>query len=470
MNLSGVFRQLAICFSVLGLAALACSFYANAITEPEASRGLLLTGMIAVFTAACCGVLVQDIQSRTGPREAIWFILLFWILTPVMTCLPFLTTGIAPTLANGVFESTSNLTTIGISAGDVTLPDSIRVWRSCLQFIGGVINIGVTVVLLAALNLIGPGIHRSHFFTTDRTSIFKQFNSVVIHAALIFGAAIFIAVVVQTMLEVTTLDAITRSVAAITTSTTTAEEGNVEAFFLGPSLILSALLFIGATNVVLHIDLVKRGRWRSYLSDNELLALVIGLLCLGSLLALQRKVLDGRLFIESLSFLSTSGMSITGVSGVLDWAPAPIPEMIAFVGGAALSTAGGVKIARLLVLMRRASAEFQRLAFVHAKVQMMYKGQARKDAVAIAVWVYILAYIGVTVLVALGLTLNDIAFDSALSASIGATSNIGSLVEPAINERGASTSVMSLLTLAAILGRIEILALAPLFTVGFWRK
>lgn len=470
MNLSGVFRQLALSSGVVGVLALACAFFASVTDEPEAGRGLLLSGLIAIFAAMSWAVAVRDIKARVGPKQGIWFVLGFWLLTPLL-CMPaFWSSGVADSFIGAYFEAASNLTTLGSSLGDRTLSDVMRIWRSALQFVGGVWSVSIATVVLAAMNQTGPGVQRSHFLTLQRDRLFSQFDKVLVNVFFIYGGAAAVSVIALTAQRVEIVDAITRSVAAITTSATLPGEGDPTAFAMGPSIVLALLLLVGATNVVLHVDLLRRGAWRAYTTDMELISFIMAILVLGAGLNLMRGGLDWRIFAESLSYLSTSGMSVTGIEGVEARLPQPVPEVLSFVGGSALSTAGGIKIARVLLLWSRAGAEFKRLAFSHAKAQLTFRGRSHEDAIIIGVWVYLLAYTGAVGLISLGLTLADVGFNISIRAAVGAISNVGPLVDPALSGDSTSSAVIALLTLGSILGRLEVLAIAPLFTFDFWRR
>ncbi len=470
MNLSGVLRQLALSSGFLGALAMLCTLIAHLTDEPEAARGLLLTGLFAIFIALCGAVLVRDIPAKTGPREAIWFVIGFWVITPLMATPAFWSSGISPTLTEALFEAISNLTTTGASLYDLALPDALKLWRSCLQLVGGVWSVATAVVIFAALNQTGAGVQKSHFFTLDRDNIFSHFERVALNVLVVYAAVIFVSVVAMTIANASIVDALTRSIAAVTTSGTLLNDGDPAAFSTVPALFVCFLLYIGATNIVFHIDLIKRGEWKSYSHDPEFISFTIGIILVGLGLCLLRGWFDFRLFAEALSFLSTSGMSVTGIDGVPQRLPQPIPEILAFVGGSALSTAGGIKVARTLLMLNRAGTEFKRLAFSHATAQITFRGRTRSDSIVMGVWVYILAYLGTSVILGLGLTLSDMGFDTSFRAAVGAISNVGSLVQPALSGGDASEGAVMLLSLGAILGRIEVLAIAPLFTTDFWRR
>lgn len=470
VNASSVIKQLGFACAIFGVSALACAFYANLIGDQATSRGLLLSGFLGSFLGVFSTILFNDKTGSAGPREGVLLVVGFWILIPLLAVPPFFFSGVSQSLPEGLFESVSNLTTTGSSLKDSIQPEGIRAWRAVLQLFGGIASVVLAVVVLAALNLSGPGVHRSHLLTLPKDDFFGRNWSIAAIVALVYSIMVLFGWISISAAGETPLNALTRSVAAVTTSSTLSGEGGAFAYTAFVATIVSILLFLGATNIAYHADLLRPGGWKRYLNDREAISLIVGIVLVGGLVCLLNWRFDIRLFAEALSYMSTSGMSVTGVESFLSQVPQPIPELLAFVGGAALSTAGGIKIARVLLLMNRAGAEFKRLAFSKAMAILSYQGRKRQDDVVIGVWVYLIAYIGANFIVGMGLSFSGVDFESSFRASVGALSNTGPLVDVAVLDQAPSVLTLLLLSAGCILGRIEVLVLLPLLTVDFWRR
>ncbi len=470
MNASSVLRQIGLTSALTGALAFACVLFARVMGDAASARGLLMTGIFGLFIGGALLVALRDAPSKTGAREGLLFVILFWIVTPFIAAPPFISSGVADGWIQAFFESTSNLTTTGATSGNGIQPDAIRLWRAMLQFIGGVTGVIISVVVLAALNLTGPGIHRSHLLTLPKDDLFGRIERIALTIGIVYGVAFLVGTFGLVLSGAGLLDSVTRTIAAVTTSTTLSDTGGVFDYSNSSIIIISFLLFFGATNVAIHSDILRRGGWRMYYKDGEgfaLLAAVI-ILTIGIWLVIQS--VDFRYFAEALSFVSTSGMNITGVNGVTKVLPQPIPDIIAFVGGSALSTAGGLKISRVTVLMSRADAEFRRLSFANSKATLRFQGQSRKDNIVVGVWVYLIAYISATVFLGMLLALAGLSIEECFRTAIGAISNTGTLVDTAVLDQAPSNLTLFLLSVGCILGRVEVLALAPLFTLDFWRR
>ncbi len=470
MNASSVFKQLSVASAIIGVLALACAVFAQMSGELDTFRGLLLTGLIAVLFGLFWNVLVRDVKAVAGKREALLFMVMFWTLTPLIAAPAFWSSGVATDWIGAYFEAVSNLTTTGSTIGDSIQSDSIRLWRAALQMVGGLYSVLMATFVLAALNTGGPGIQKSHFLTVNRDDLFEGYFRIGSTIIGIYAGLAVIGALGLAVAGMTPINAITRAVAAVTTSTPLR---GVDDAYSGTYLaiaVTSVLLLVGATNIALVAEIIRRNGTLKLARDPEFLAFAFGIALLGAGMCLMRGSYDTFLFLEALSFISTSGMDVTGIGGVMERLPQPIPNLIAFIGGAALSTAGGYKIARVLVLFNRAGSEFRRLSFAHALSPLRYKGRAQSDSIIMGVWVYFVAYLGLTAILALGLALNGIDLSSSYSASIGAISNVGVLVDDVVHDQAPNNLTLIMLSTGCILGRLEVLVIAPLFTLDFWRR
>jgi len=155
------------------------------------------------------------------------------------------------------------------------------------------------------------------------------------------------------------------------------------------------------------------------------------------------------------------------VSEVRATLPLSVLVLPALIGGAALSSAGGIKLARIIILIRRAGQEFARRRYQNTVVGLRFKDRQQKEKAVLGVWVYLIAYIGAVSLVFTVLSFLGTDFSDAIAQATGAISNSGWLIETPSNATG---SYHMLLALAMILGRLEILALLPALTPSFWSR
>jgi trk system potassium uptake protein TrkH len=155
--------------------------------------------------------------------------------------------------------------------------------------------------------------------------------------------------------------------------------------------------------------------------------------------------------------------------------PPVILIAIALIGGSALSTAGGVKMIRILLLFRHLSTDMSRLSHPSRVVPVSFKKQHIPDRAFLSIWMYFFGYtlsfaLGIMALGAAGL-----AFEDAVATSAASLSNIGPLLPATLPESGLTyadfTTAQKLIsTLFMLVGRVEVLAVLVLFTPSFWAR
>ena len=442
--------------TIIGGLALLNSLFATLIGENDSARGFLLSGVLGCFLGTSFLILLWDAPKKTGAREGLLFVVSFWFLIPVIAAPPFWASSVVDSWIQASFEAISNLTTTGSTIGQDTQPVSIRFWRAILQFIGGVSGVVMAVVVLAALNLAGPGVHRSHLLTLPKDDLFGKIGRVSLTISIVYGVLAIVGALAMAASGVDLMDAITRSVAAISTSNVLSNVPGAYAYSPFSVFILTILLFVGATNIALHTDILRQNSWKVYLKDSETQILLFGVIVFTGLLCAFSGRLDVRFIPEALSFIATSGMDITGTEKVLNVLPQPIPDLFVFVGAAALSTAGGLKMTRVLVLLSRAFAEFKRLSFDHSTAELKFQGRTRADNIVVGVWVYLIAYLGACILIGILLSITGLDLELAFRSAIGSISNTGPLLDVAIVDQELSTFSILVISLGCILGRIEV--------------
>ena len=143
---------------------------------------------------------------------------------------------------------------------------------------------------------------------------------------------------------------------------------------------------------------------------------------------------------------------------------------IAFIGGCAGSTAGGMKVIRVILLYRQSAREIRRLIHPNAIIPVRIGGQKTSDTVMDAVWGFFFLYIACFAITTLVLAATGLDPVTAYSAAAACITNLG----PALGEAGANYASLNdtakiVLSIAMLLGRLEVYTLLVLLTPAFWR-
>jgi trk system potassium uptake protein TrkH len=228
-------------------------------------------------------------------------------------------------------------------------------------------------------------------------------------------------------------------------------------------------MIFGCMGFALHWDVLKRRA--SYLKDVEttgLFALFIGagflFLTLGHPIA--------QSFQNAISLISTTAIPI-GETGFRE-IPTPIVMALVLIGGAAISTAGGVKIIRFLILFRQTGTDLALLSHPSSSQSIRFGQMVIEPFEMVGLWAYVLGYAAVISFLVIFLGAGGFEFAEASGIAIAAISNAGPSYIPASGLAGDFTALSNPMVLglsfAMILGRIEILAAVAILSPEFWRE
>ena len=462
-----------ICAVLLAIAASCAFFMLDAPSAIGMASTALGTGVLgAIFIA-----ITFNTPERETNADALLFLLIFWLVFPLISAIPYLALGASPNMVSAYFEAVSAFTTTGASAlNPDDLPKTLLLWRSLLQWFGGVCVATFAVVVLAALNLAGTGIHRSMLFTLKKGELFGRLlgiGRVIAGIYAFLAATCFIAMVIT---GTAAFDAICLSLSGVATGGLTPQAAPITTY-VGrvSSLILAIFCFFGAMNIAIIWDALRLRRWRNLydlirnVEHRGLLVIVMSISIFGFVFVGMSHAFT--IIIESLYFVSSAGFDYNVIG--IEMLPPVILIAIALVGGSALSTAGGVKIIRILLLFRHLSTEMSRLSHPSRVVPISFKKQLIPDRAFLSIWMYFFGYTLFFAFSILALGATGLSFEDAVVTGAASLSNIGPLLSATMPESGltyADFSQLQLLlsTFFMLIGRVEVLAVLVLFTPSFW--
>lgn len=439
-----------------------------------ASLGVIIGVFGLLFVMLTSGLTRPETKA-----EALLFLILFWVFVPAVLCLPFRLMGASPTLLGAYFEGVSAFTTTGATRlVPENLSVALRFWRSILQWSGGVSVATFAIVILAAVNQTGTGVHKSMLFTIRKGELFSRLLGI---GRLVAGIYLFLAAIgfiLMTLGGAPTFDALCLALSGISTGGMTPKSGPLH-FYVPPfaALVLSIVCIFGAMNIAIVWDYLRLRKARDALrlilsaEHRALFAILLALVLIGVLFSGLGSVFD--LILDSAFFVSSAAFQYQVIS--LDMIPPVILITIALVGGSALSTAGGVKLIRMLLLFRHLGTELSRLSHPSRVLPVKFRSQTIPDAAFLSIWMYFFAYtfafgVGIAAMGAVGLPLDD-----AITSAAASLSNVGPLLGLTLPESGLTyaqftNGQMAVAIGLMLLGRIEVLAAIALVMPNFWRQ
>jgi trk system potassium uptake protein TrkH len=448
------------------------------------------TSVLFLSSAAVLAVLglliflpVRNVRRELRLHDGFLVVVGCWVVLALVGALPFvLLKSPSLTYVDALFESMSGLTTTGatIITRIEDLPRGVLYYRQQLQWLGGMGIIVLAVAILPMLRIGGMQLYRAETpgpvkdakLTPRITETAKALWLIYLGITIACATAYWLA-------GMDLFDAIGHSFSTVAIGGFSTHDASI-AFFNNPTIELVATIFmiISGVNFALHFTAWRRASMQPYFSDPELkvyVVILIGLVLVASIELFLNGTYDT--FAEALrfgGFQLVSAMTTTGFTSTefhLWVGFVPILMMcVAFMGGCAGSTAGGMKVIRVILLYRQSAREIRRLIHPHAVIQIRVGEQKASDAVMDAVWGFFFLFIATFTLVTVLLNATGIDSVSAFSAAAATITNLG----PGLSRVGAhyaelNSAAKLVLSFAMLAGRLEIYTLLVLLTPSFWR-
>ncbi len=433
----------------------------------------VITGIIGLIIA----FIGQNAPTHETMRDALVFLVFFWLLVPLIASLPYLSLPEIHSFSLAYFEAASATTTTGASIlNPDNVPKTFLLWRSLLQWSGGVLVATFAVVILAALNLTGIGEHRSSLFTLRKGEIFSRLLSIGSLVALIYGLIAFVCFFFLVISGTAVFDALCLALSAISTGGLTPKNGVLADYVSGVGgLILAVTCLLGAANISVLWDVLRR---RNLVTLREVFLNIEhrGMFAIVSILIIAGFLSTGAshlytVFVEATYMASSTGFDYHVIG--IDMVPSALLIAMVLIGGSALSTAGGLKIIRMLLLFRHLRTDLDRMSHPSRVMPVKFQGRTIDDKAFLSIWMYFFGYTLVFALGIIALGASGLEFTQAVSAGASALSNTGPLLaatNPEISYGDMNTLSISILTVIMLLGRIEILAVFAVVAPSFWRN
>lgn len=467
MNYASIVRVLALLMLIIAGSALLPIAVAIVAQETDQTIALLVMAIGISVLASSVLLLTPKPSRKARPSDALGVVIIWWFLAPLASALPFVVGVADGSLLHAIHEAAACLTTSGqsvIRTEGNAWPASLIVWRGVLHVLGGLATIITAASVLAAINLGGPGIHRTVLFTVPESSFFDAVPRVARSVSMMMLVFLIVLLGLLIMSGVSFPRALSDAVSAVTTGAVDPNVVNRRALAPFPSVILGLGLITGALGLAVWLPLKDR-KPRKALFDPETMTFLF-LVAMFAIVVLPLGIGLTDAIAWSVSAMSTSGLIFS--NGLArDAIPLPILVLPALIGGSALSAAGGVKVARLIVLARRAGQEFRQLGYRRSVLGFRFRDRELDERSVIGVWVYLIAYIVAVFIVMIGFSFLNLPFEETIRLSIGGLTNSGSLLLGHTNDLGGGAT--TLLIVSMILGRLEILAIIPALSPSFWR-
>ena len=416
-------------------------------------------------------------------REGILIVVGGWVLASIFGALPYLLSGALSSPVDALFEAASGFTTTGATV----LPDieaaqrGVLFWRSFTQWLGGM---GIIVLFVALLPELGPGarfLYKLEVPGPTAEALHPRIHDTATVVWKIYLMLTAAETVILMILGMDLYDALTHTFSTLSTGGFSPLNKSVAAFE-SPAIHVVIIVFmvLAGTNFSLFYGMRSRKGVRTLLRDSEF-RLYVGLLAGGTVLV-ATNLLVTETYREPLRALLDAAFQIVAITTTTGFATADFDGwpalskmtlvVLMFVGGCAGSTAGSMKVMRMVIGLKSAFREVRLMFSPNSVLPVLVGGKAVPDGAVRAVAGFFILFLSLWGFGAFLLTIGGTDIVTASTASIATLGNIGPGLEgvgPTKNFVAFSPADKAIMVLLMWLGRLEVYAIAATFSRAFWR-
>lgn len=415
-------------------------------------------------------------------RDGFIIVTLFWVVLSALSAIPFMI-GPHMSFIDAFFEAVSGFTTTGATTiiGLDHLPPSVLYYRSQLQWLGGMGLIVLAVAIMPILGIGGMQLYKAEApgpmkedkikprLAETARSLWSLYVGLTVACALGYWVA-----------GMSLFDAITHAFATLSTGGFSTHDASF-AYFHSTAINMIAVVFMlaGGINFAIHYRAFVSASIKPFWQDVEVRSFLLFIIaavvvCFGMLMLHDYYknlplTFTNTLF-EVVSIITSTGFGTTDFSVWPSFLPLLL-IMISFIGGCGGSTAGGIKVSRILLMLRQGAQEIHFLIHPRAVRPLRIGPQVLSPRVSQAIWGFFSAYIIVFALFTLLMMAAGLDQVSAFSAVATCINNLGpGLGEVATTFHSVSPEAKVLGIIVMLLGRLEIFTVLVILTPGFWRE
>ena len=476
-----VFFLIGILLIVLGASMLGP--YALQVILDEGSHSFISASFVTIFIGVLFILANLEKEFKLNLRQTFLFSSLAWVMVALFGSLPFVLSTQDFTFSEAFFESMSGITTTGatiISDLDSS-PKSILLWRAIMQWLGG---IGIVVMAITILPLLKVG-GMQLFKMEGPDSTEKILPRTIEVAAIIISTYIvltFLCGFFYWVFGMTMFDSVSHAMTTIATGGFSTHNDSI-GFFKNPNIEIVASIFIilGSIPFISYLKFAQGNR-KVFFNDVQIKGLIYLLVISITVMffylmfiGYERSLLD-KIRVSSfnvISILSGTGY-VTDDFGLWGKFSLVFFLLLMFIGGCAGSTACGIKIFRLQMLLIFLKNQIQKLISPNSVIIIKYNNQKISDSFINSVIIFIFTFLFIFLIIAMLLSISGLDFITSISGAASSISNVGPGLGDIIGPNGNYQAIPDIskwiLSIGMLLGRLELFAVLVLFFPSFWRN
>ncbi|MFA0439653.1 potassium transporter TrkH [Vibrio sp. 10N.286.49.C2] len=448
------------------------------------TAGFLDFGLAVIITHLAAFICLSIGRTKTfhlSVRDMFLITSLVWIIASAFAALPFVFINHI-SFTDAYFETMSGITTTGstVLSGLDTMAPSILLWRSILQWLGGIGFIVMAVAILPVLNVGGMRLFQTESSDwSDKSS--PRAKTVAKNIVLVYLVLTILCLIGYLATGMSFFDAINHAFTTLSTGGYSTSDGSMNHFTNGAHWVGTVFMFLGGLPFLLFVAALSKRSVRVLINDAQVRGFTYLFLTSSTLVALWLTLKDGYAISDAfrvamfniVSVVTTTGF---GLEDFTAWGalPSVVFAFMMMAGACSGSTSGGIKIFRFQIAITLLNKQMMKLIHPSGVFVQRYNHRQVNDDIVRSVVAFVLMFFATIMVLAAGLSAMGLDPVTSISGAITAVANVGpgmgDIIGPTGNFAPLPDAAKWLLSLGMLMGRLEILTLLVLFFPAFWRR
>jgi len=445
----------------------------------ETIGDFMISGLFTGFVAILCLQNGRNQHVNLNIRDMFMLTSVTWFVVSLFAALPF-------TLYHGIdytdafFETMSGITTTGSTVlfGLNNMAHSILVWRSLLQWLGGIGFIVMAVAILPFLNVGGMRLFRTESSDWNDKTI-PRTQHMAKHLFLIYTALTTLCALSYHLAGMHWFEAINHAMTTLSTGGFSTSDSSMAVFSHQAHWVAIVFMLAGGLPLLMFVLSVQQRSLQVW-NDEQVKGFLLFVLLVSFLSGVWLWQHQHIAFIDALRLASFNVISVVtttgyGLTDYQSWgAVASIAFMfLMFIGGCSGSTSGGIKIFRFQIAFSIMRQQIEQQYHPNGVFKHKYNGHRIRDDIVRSIMAFFMLMAIVILALSMTLVLTGLDPMTSFTGAITAVTNVGPGLGPIIGPAGNFSSLPDIakwaLAMGMLLGRLEILTVAVLFHPKFWR-
>lgn len=448
------------------------------------SGGFLEFGQSVIIThlvAFLCLSIGRTARFKLGVRDMFLITSLVWSISSIFAALPFVFINHI-SFTDAYFETMSGITTTGSTVlnGLDDMAPSILLWRSILQWLGGIGFIVMAVAVLPMLNVGGMRLFQTESSDwSDKSS--PRAKTVAKNIVIVYLALTALCTIGYLLSGMTLFTAVNHALTTISTGGYSTSDGSMNHFSASAHWVGTLFMFLGGLPFLLFVSTLKKKTITPLYYDAQVRGFAYLFAISSLLVAIWLVVRDGYSILDAMRVASFNVVSVVtttgfGLEDFTAWGalPTTLFAFLMMIGACSGSTSGGIKIFRFQIAFTLLNKQMMKLIHPSGVFIQRYNKRPVNDDIVRSVVAFGLTFFLTIIILAAALSSMGLDPITSISGAITAVANVGpgmgSVIGPTGNFSPLPDAAKWLLSFGMLLGRLEILTLLVLFFPAFWRR